>query len=669
MLFTAQDIQKILTDVDFAVAKMVAETLGKDYLSAYDIAVLKRKGVDLLKLIPKFPTHYQSFLFGRVSAALGATAAAKITYPEFVAFMSKMGGLTPSSFDLAMYKVAANKTYTHIKNLGERIKNDVGASVASEQLVFVQAQERAKTEEAIHDEILDGVVEQRSVKKITANIANQMENWGRDWGRIVETEHQDVFNVGRATYFMSEDDDPLVYFDVFPGACKHCIRLFLTAGIGSKPKVFKLSTLLANGTNYGVKAQNWKATIHPVHPFCFNSTSTKIFTVDGWKRIADIKCGDFVLTHNNRFRKVLQTFKHEYDESEKIYNIEYEIKTRYGKTTKKLLKHITGNHPVLVNNKWVEVKNARIGDFLEIKGVECERCGELISIIPLRKNNLELCGSCVNSISAKEQFQKYSWIRKHNSECASKQMKERYKSMSKEDKRKLTLNARAKVKENHPEGYNWLIENRGKANSKNGQKRTFIEKKLTHFLEKLGVPYELGVFIPNNGKFENNVKGYFPDVFIPTLNIILEADGSKWHENKKEYDATRDCDLKREYGYDTFRFSEKEIREEGEKVYNRLALLVKNHSGKFQGIKAKITNIEEVKPFSKYLYNFAVEEDESYIADGVVVHNCRCDLRNVPKGYVWDDKKGEFVPPENFERTVPRKSKVKITIGEKEYLV
>ena len=140
--------------------------------------------------------------------------------------------------------------------------------MASEQLVFVQAQERAKTEEAIHDEILDGVVEQRSVKKITANIANQMENWGRDWGRIVETEHQDVFNVGRATYFMSEDDDPLVYFDVFPGACKHCIRLFLTAGIGSKPKVFKLSTLLANGTNYGVKAQNWKATIHPVHPFC-----------------------------------------------------------------------------------------------------------------------------------------------------------------------------------------------------------------------------------------------------------------------------------------------------------------------------------------------------------------------------------------------------------------
>ena len=76
-----------------------------------------------------------------------------------------------------------------------------------------------------------------------------------------------------------------------------------------------------------------------------------------------------------------------------------------------------------------------------------------------------------------------------------------------------------------------------------------------------------------------------------------------------------------------------------------------------------------MKPFSKYLYNFAVEEDESYIADGVVVHNCRCDLRNVPKGYVWDDKKGEFVPPENFERTVPRKSKVKITIGEKEYLV
>lgn len=117
-------------------------------------------------------------------------------------------------------------------------------------------------------EIADGTLEKRTVQKITSNIANQMNDWQRDWGRIVETECQDVYNMGQAQYMMTLAPDPLVYFDVFPGACKHCIRLFLTNGVGSKPRVFKLSTLLANGTNYGVKVRDWKATIHPVHPFC-----------------------------------------------------------------------------------------------------------------------------------------------------------------------------------------------------------------------------------------------------------------------------------------------------------------------------------------------------------------------------------------------------------------
>ena len=38
-----------------------------------------------------------------------------------------------------------------------------------------------------------------------------------------------------------------------------------------------------------------------------------------------------------------------------------------------------------------------------------------------------------------------------------------------------------------------------------------------------------------DGNFRNNVKCYFPDIFIPSLGIILEADGINWHQNK-EYD-------------------------------------------------------------------------------------------------------------------------------------
>ena len=40
--------------------------------------------------------------------------------------------------------------------------------------------------------------------------------------------------------------------------------------------------------------------------------------------------------------------------------------------------------------------------------------------------------------------------------------------------------------------------------------------------------------------------------------------------------------------------SETEIREHGEKVFEKLKLLFKNHSGKFHGIEAKITKIEKL---------------------------------------------------------------------------
>ena len=71
----------------------------------------------------------------------------------------------------------------------------------------------------------------------------------------------------------------------------------------------------------------------------------------------------------------------------------------------------------------------------------------------------------------------------------------------------------------------------------------------------------------------------------------------------------------------------------------------------------------------KYLWNLSVEEDESYLADGVIVHNCRCNVRKLPKGYVWNEESGEFTPPKNYQRKVERKGRAKITIGEKEYII
>ena len=48
MLFTATDIQRIFSNIHFTIVKLIAETLGKDYLTQEDITLLKKKGVDLV---------------------------------------------------------------------------------------------------------------------------------------------------------------------------------------------------------------------------------------------------------------------------------------------------------------------------------------------------------------------------------------------------------------------------------------------------------------------------------------------------------------------------------------------------------------------------------------------------------------------------------------------
>lgn len=268
MLFTDKDIQRILKEVDLSTAKLIARVLGRSFLTKYDIDLLKKRGVDLVKLIPKFPVHYQSFLFGRLSAALGDSVTRTMAYSDLLQFLPKMGDFVPNAMELSFYDVAANKTYTHIKGFGDRLKNDVRNAISAEEMSYIQTEQAAKANKVIHDEILNGTVQKRTVQKIASNIAHQMDDWNRDWGRIVETECQDVFNLGRAQTFMQDSTDPKVYFQVYPGACRHCIRLYLTHGVGSQPRLFNLSELMANGTNYGVKSKEWKPTVHPVHPYC-----------------------------------------------------------------------------------------------------------------------------------------------------------------------------------------------------------------------------------------------------------------------------------------------------------------------------------------------------------------------------------------------------------------
>ena len=88
---------------------------------------------------------------------------------------------------------------------------------------------------------------------------------------------------------------------------------------------------------------------------CFPQ-GTKITTEKGLKNIEDIITGERVLTHENRFKKVLNTMSRKTNE---IYTLTIQgaIDTR-----------VTSEHPYLVykdeNTEWVKVKDLKKGDMV-----------------------------------------------------------------------------------------------------------------------------------------------------------------------------------------------------------------------------------------------------------------------------------------------------------------
>lgn len=265
-MLSKKQIDEIYNLLDFHVTKVALKVFGVSSLDSGQKSLLLKYGVDVGKLQNVIPPYFQNWMFGLLTAKLSDYQAKKITYKDFMKYLDRKQYSEPSMREIEEYNIARNRSYNHLKGLGDKIKKQITSTIEDEML-----QSSMTRKKVISEEIQRGILERKSVKRISSEIANRLDEWNRDWDRIVQTEYQSVFNMGRLQTFMKEGkgEDQKIYFDVYNGACRHCIRLYLKGGIGSEPKIFTAKELIANGTNIGRKSADWKPTIlMPIHPFC-----------------------------------------------------------------------------------------------------------------------------------------------------------------------------------------------------------------------------------------------------------------------------------------------------------------------------------------------------------------------------------------------------------------
>lgn len=404
---------------------------------------------------------------------------------------------------------------------------------------------------------------------------------------------------------------------------------------------------------------------------CFTDPKTKIYTLNGMKTIDNINVGDMVLSHKGKFKRVGWVSKDNFiKRGEKLVKIKYSLSlndadSKHTKTIK-----ITPEHKFLIKGEWVEAKNIKVGDKISVLTKNCLQCGKQMLIT----KHAKCCGiSCAtkyrnaNTIWTDKMLMKKSesmktlyrlgkmnkkLITKKANKANIKKVKNGthhllsknrtiicpWKGQTKHTNEKLAMMSGKTKKTNTESGHLKRLAAIGREKLNNYYKtheRKASKRKIPTMIEKI-----MNNALIKNGYIENvdyirdmPIKKYRADFCLLKHNIVVECNGHHWHSTAEatERDRKRDKELA-EIGYTTIRFSGKEVINDIQSCIDSIKRISKNHEGGFIFNEVEVLSVKMITNHPKRrLYNFGVDGDNSYIADGLVSHNCFPSTTKTPK--------------------------------------
>ncbi len=263
-MLSAKQVIELLSIIEKNGTIFIAQNLGPDYLTPSETERLLRMGIDPTKIYsPHKDFILQQFYLGLISDAMGRDVQ-KVTFND-IRDNLKRGSYIPQTFrEKATIESIRKQFLGDIRGINGKVFTNITGIISDSE-----AQNREAYEKVIRDEVERGKLAKKTNRQISNEIHHKTGDWSRDFDRIVEYIGHQAFDEGRAALYEQQDgEEAKVYKDVYPGACKHCIRLYLKGGIGSEPKVFMLNVLRANGTNIGRKVADLKPVVGSTHPYC-----------------------------------------------------------------------------------------------------------------------------------------------------------------------------------------------------------------------------------------------------------------------------------------------------------------------------------------------------------------------------------------------------------------
>jgi len=283
MIFSKEKIEQVMEMVDFQHLHFCIYNIGTKFLTKGDKKILKKYGIDTEKVkLPQFTPTKKAYLFGKLAASL-RDQAKKVDYNDFLKYLRRGQYVPLSKAEVNILDLLENKLANSILKEANKVKTEIQLLLNDRNLKWRMDQ---SFKDLLSEEMKVSTIENRTKQELVLELGHKTENWERDLGRIAETELQDIYQYGKLAAFAeetSDGEDLLVFKNVYAGACRSCIQLYLSKGIGSEPIVYKMSELIANGTNIGRTQKDWKPVVGTTHPFC-RCELEKYIKGDEWSR-------------------------------------------------------------------------------------------------------------------------------------------------------------------------------------------------------------------------------------------------------------------------------------------------------------------------------------------------------------------------------------------------
>lgn len=233
--------------------QLVISMLGKDTYSTKELEALEDAGIDvsnsqsLLSL-----AYFHNFLNNPIDVDSPQTV-------RDVQNQQNVHGMKPDG-DAVHYTIQNinDKTRQYIEKLKLEAMTRVDAIIRENN----DAYKNDALKNLDRSSFLDEMVKESTLGKVKQKLKDTSGEANRDWKRVAITEMSNAIGIASADRIVHDNrDSDLNQVYVFritvkdSKTCKYCKRFYIDND--GSPKLYRLNTLLSNGSNYGKKADSW----------------------------------------------------------------------------------------------------------------------------------------------------------------------------------------------------------------------------------------------------------------------------------------------------------------------------------------------------------------------------------------------------------------------------